>query len=178
MRWLFLTLFLLSVPSDARAEVDRCEASTGTLHLVGDSQCAGSTLYASRIPETKQWASVKGTCKGGTRVPYWNDHIGEAQLKPNDAVVIYLGSNDWGKPDPTAILTAIKASHASCVWVGPPLIRGNDNGVADHLKKMIEADGTCKFLDSRPLHIRQEDGVHPGPEEHKRWLRAALSKMT
>lgn len=176
MRWLFLALSIFFFDVGTRSD-EKSPVPAGTLHLVGDSQCAGATLYASRIDETKRWSSVKGTCKGGTRVPYWNEHVKEAQLKPGDSVAIYLGSNDWGKPDPGPLLAHVKASGASCVWVGPPLIRGNDNGVANHLKRTIEADGTCKFLDSRPLNIRQEDGVHPGPNEHKRWLRAALSKL-
>jgi lysophospholipase L1-like esterase len=111
-------------------------------------------------------------------VPYWSEHLGEAHLLPGDAVVIYLGSNDWGKPDPGIVLAKVRAAKTKCVWVGPPLIRGKDNGVADHLKKTVEADGTCKFLDSRQLKLYQEDGVHPGHSEHVRWLAAAMAKLT
>ena len=135
-------------------------------------------MIASRVPETKRWATVKATCKGGTRTPYWNDRVKELNFAQDDTVVIYLGSNDWGHPDPKPILTKIAAAKAKCVWVGPPLIRGNDNGVASHLKKTIETDGTCVFLDSRALNLRLEDGVHPGAREHMRWLSAALAKLT
>lgn len=178
MRWLFLTLLLMLCPAVVSADdCECCVASPGTLQLIGDSQCAGSSMIASRVPETKRWATVKATCKGGTRTPYWGDRAKELNFSQDDAVVIYLGSNDWGKPDPKPILTKIAASKAKCVWVGPPLIRGNDNGVASHLKRIVEADGTCKFLDSRTLNLRLDDGVHPGTREHARWLSAALSKL-
>lgn len=151
---------------------------TGVLHLVGDSQCAGAGMIVGKVSDSKRWRSVKSTCKVGTSVSYWSWHFDEVAPIPGDAVVIYLGSNDWAKPDPTPILKKVAAAKAKCVWVGPPIIRGKDNGVADHLKSAVEADGTCKFLDSRKLNLRQEDGVHPGPSEHVRWLTAALSKLT
>lgn len=179
MRWLFLTLILMLCPTIAAADTscECCVTSLGKLQLIGDSQCVGSSVVASRVVETKRWATVKATCKGGTRTPYWNERVKELNLSDNDAVVIYLGSNDWGQPDPKPILAKIAASKAKCVWIGPPLIRGNDNGVANHLMKTIKADGTCKFLDSRTLNLRLEDGVHPGSQEHMRWLKTALSNL-
>lgn len=179
MRWLFLTFILTLFPSHAAADssCECCVVSSAKLQLIGDSQCVGSSMVTGRVAETKRWASVKATCQGGTRTPYWNERVKELSFSKGDAVVIYLGSNDWGRPDPKPILTKIAPSGATCVWVGPPLIRGNDNGVASHLKKVIEEDGTCAFLDSRTLNLQQGDGVHPGPQEHARWLRAALSKL-
>lgn len=153
-----------------------CAVRPGTLHLVGDSQCAGAALVASSVAETKEWSSVKATCKGGTRVQYWSKRIDDAGLKEGDAVLVYLGSNDWaGSADPAPVLAKIKASGAACVWVGPPLIRGKD-GAAPRLKAKVEADGTCVYLDSRELHLQLPDGVHTS--EPARWLRAGVAKLS
>jgi hypothetical protein len=147
-----------------------CVISTNTLHLVGDSQCVGASLVANTLLETKRWTTIKATCKNGTRTEYWASHVDDAHIQPGDSVIVYLGSNDWGKPDAKPILAKLKGTN--CVWVGPPLIRGKDNGVADHLKREVVTDGTCKFLDSRTLDLKLPDGVHTS--EPSRWLRIAL----
>lgn len=149
-----------------------------TLHIVGDSQACGSSGAVKSVEEAKEWDQVKVTCKGGTRVQYWYDRIDDAGLRQGDAVLIYLGSNDWGgPPDPKPLLAKVKASGAKCVWVGPPLIRGKD-GAAPYLKREVSAEGTCEYLDSRELQLRLGDGVHPATlSEHVRWLRAGLAKL-
>lgn len=135
------------------------------LHVIGDSQACGVGLVAPK--------DAVITCKGGTRTPYWVTHVEDAKVKPGDEVIVFLGSNDWGEVDARPILKALKGTR--CVWVGPPLIRGKDNGVADRLKRQVEEDGTCRFLDSRPLKLAQPDGVHTS--EPGRWLKAALSLL-
>lgn len=141
-----------------------------TLHIVGDSQACGAGLIKGKVEELKNWSQVKVTCKGGTRIQYWHSKIDEVGLKKGDFVVVYLGSNDWetsvnAKP----LLLKLKDTH--CVFVGPPLIR-NKNGVADIIKKQVELDGTCRYLDSRKLNLKQPDGVHTS--EPIRWLLAAI----
>jgi len=173
MRWLYWTLSLCLFSLNTHAD----PIKRGTLHLVGDSQACGAGAVAKDVSLTRSWSAIVTTCKVSTQTSYWHDHIAEAGLKPGDTVIIYLGSNDWARPDPKPILAKIRASGAKCVWNGPPLIRGKDNGVASHLKRAIEADGTCRFLDSRELHLVQGDGVHPGPSEHRRWLTASLSRL-
>ena len=147
-----------------------------TLHIVGDSQACGAGMAAAKVEETKAWARVKTTCKGGTPVRYWNGHIADVGLRPGDSVLVYLGSNDWGAvSDPTEVLAKIKASGAKCVWVGPPQIRGKD-GAAPRLKEKVTADGTCAYLDSRELRLQQPDGVHTS--EPGRWLRSGVAKLS
>ncbi len=150
--------------------------SPPTLHIVGDSQACGAGLVAGKVAELKAWPRVKVTCRGGTPVRYWSEHIDDAGLKPGDSVLIYLGSNDWGgSPDASVVLAKVKASGAKCVWVGPPLIRGKD-GAAPRLMEKVRSDKTCAYLDSRELHLQQPDGVHTS--EPARWLRAGVAKLS
>lgn len=145
---------------------------------MGDSQCVGASAVAGPLAATKRWAQVKATCKGGTPVRYWETHIDEAGIMPGDSVLVYLGSNDWGTvSEPAALLAKLKASRASCVWVGPPLIRGK-HGAAPKLKRDVTAEGTCSYLDSRDLNLILGDGVHPATAaEHVRWLLAGIQLL-
>lgn len=137
------------------------------LHIAGDSQ-ACSMRYAT---ESK---GAVITCKGGTSTQQWHTKIDEAGIVPGDSVVIFLGSNDWyRKPDPKPILAKLKGT--KCVWVGPPNMPKHKGPAADHLKKEVEADGTCVFLDSRDLNLKLPDGVHTS--EPGRWLREALKRL-
>lgn len=148
------------------------------LHLVGDSQCVGAARIAKDVVGSG-WRETVATCKGGTRTSYWEKAIDGANINNGDSTIVYLGSNDLGKVDATPVLKKIAAAGVRrCVWVGPPLINGRDNGAADQIRSQVEKDGTCKFLDSRQLKLRLEDGVHPGPSEHRRWLRAAVELLT
>lgn len=138
-----------------------------TLHIAGDSQ-ACSMRYAVKAK------GAKITCKGGSSTQQWHTKIDEAGIKPGDEVIVFLGSNDWyRKPDPKPILTKLKGT--KCVWVGPPSMPRHRGPAADHLKKEVEADGTCRYLDSRELSLRLPDGVHTS--EPGRWLRAALALL-
>jgi len=128
----------------------------------------------SKVVATKKWAHVKTTCKIGTPVRYWSEHIDDVELKPADSVLVFLGSNDWGnKPDIKPLLVKLKGTN--CVIVGPPLIRGKV-GAADILKHDVEDDDTCRYFDSRTLNLEQVDGVHTN--EPVRWLRAALRLLS
>lgn len=181
MRLLYLVCFfiMMLLPATLRADTScNCSIiSLGTLQLIGDSQCTGASMVVTHVVESKQWSNVKSNCKISTQTSYWMNRVNNFHFAKDDVVVIYLGSNDTGKPNPKPILTKIAQAKAKCIWVGPPLIRGKDNGVANHLKKIIEDDGTCKFLDSRTINLRQVDGVHPNVDEHKRWLRLALANL-
>lgn len=169
-----LFALILQTTADVTPRVD-----PPVLHVIGDSQACGAGWVINKLDETKAWSKTKVTCKVGTRVQYWYDHVDAAGLKPGDSVLIYLGSNNWGDlPDPRPLLAKVKASEAQCVWVGPPLVYGKD-GAAPHLKKAVTDDGTCVYLDSRDLKLRLGDRVHPATlAEHMRWLRASIQKLS
>lgn len=159
-----VTLFAFLLILLTTADVD---ASQPTTHIVGDSQ-ACSMRYTSLSK------GMKITCKGGTSTQQWHTKIDEADVKPGDTVIVFLGSNDWyRKPDPKPILVKLKGT--KCVWVGPPDMPKHRGPAADHLKKEVEADGTCKFLDSRTLRLKLPDGVHTS--EPGRWLSEALKRL-
>lgn len=137
-----------------------------TLHIIGDSQACGVGLVSKRLNEVELWNKVKISCKVGSRTSYWFDKI---SVKNGDDVIIFLGSNDNANVNAKPLLAKLK--NTNCVFVGPPLIR-NNNGAADTLKQQVQLDGTCRYLDSRNLHLKQIDGVHTN--ELSRWLNAAL----
>lgn len=147
-----------------------------TLYLVGDSQCAGAAAHVRRSHDDR-WTSYKHSCKVGSSTAYWSSNYHVFEPSKNDVVLVYLGSNDWGKPDPTRLLSWIRRSGARCVFVGPPKIRGVDNGVAENLKRSVETDGACKFFDTRKLNLRLPDGVHPDVIEHGRWFREVTRNL-
>lgn len=153
--------------------------SARTLHVFGDSQCAGASSVAKSVPSLNRWPNVRFSCKTSTRISHWaNGLLKTDQMRANDAAIVYLGSNDWiGSADPRAVLNMLAARRVKCLWIGPPLIQGIDNGVADKLKREVESHGACKYLDSRQLGLFQPDGVHPTPQEHVRWLETGLKLL-
>lgn len=132
------------------------------LRIVGDSQACGVGLVAPKDAHVQ--------CKVGSRTSHWSERV---LAQPGDAVLVFLGSNDSLPVDVRPLLARLKGTR--CVWVGPPLIRGRDSGVADSIRRQVQADGTCRFLDSRPLRLAQPDGVHTS--EPARWLSAALRAL-
>jgi hypothetical protein len=143
----------------AAANVD---LSQSKLHIIGDSQAC------SVKPHAPKDAIV--SCQVGSTTAQWVKKIDTVGIVTGDKVIVFIGSNDWGgKPSIKPLL--MKLVGTSCVVAGPPLIRGK-NGAADVLKRDVEADGTCRYLDSRTLNLSQPDGVHTG--ESKRWLAMAL----
>lgn len=136
-------------------------------YILGDSQACGASAYAP-----KDWITV---CKVGSTVGQWNSRIDSIPLSKGDNVIVFLGSNDWyATPNVVPLLTKLRTKQVHCVFVGPPLIRGQD-GSAQYLKSSVEKDGTCKYLDSRTLHLRQPDGVHTS--EYKKWLNSAVDAL-
>jgi hypothetical protein len=142
------------------------DSNKNTLHIIGDSQACGVGSVSKRLNDVNLWSKIKISCKVGSRTSYWFDKI---SVKHGDHVIIFLGSNDNENVDAKPLLASLK--NTRCVFVGPPLIR-NNVGAADTLKQQVESDGTCRYLDSRFLHLKQIDGVHTN--ELTRWLNAAL----
>lgn len=136
------------------------------LYILGDSQACGVKPYAPK--------NAIVICKVGSTISQWNKKIQNIDIRPQDEVIIFLGSNDWYSSPNTFPITQ-KLNFTNCVFVGPPLIRGKI-GSADIIKSQILNDKTCKYLDSRELNLIQVDGVHT--KESKRWLDAALNLLS
>lgn len=157
---------------EASSEGQRYE----TLYLIGDSQCAGAAAHVRRSHD-ERWKTFKHNCRVGSSTAYWSSNYHVFEPNKADVVLVYLGSNDFGRPDPTRLLSWLRSTGAKCVFVGPPKIRGVDNGVADKLKMAVESEGTCKYFDTRKLQLRLPDGVHPDNIEHGRWFREVTKNL-
>lgn len=148
-------------------------ASSQKVLITGDSQACAMGWGA--IPAVKSSAEkVDILCKGGTRTSYWagSKMVEALSHDKYDAVIVFLGSNDYGaRPDPTPVVQRIKdAKVPVCVWVGPPLIRGQRSITNEHLKSRV---GPCLYLDSQELGVPLADGVHPTGPGSVKWLRRA-----
>ena len=137
--------------------------------IVGDSEACAMKFGA--ITAVRQPGEmVFNICKNGTRVAYWEGEKMRNALSTGkyDTVIVFLGTNDYGsKPDPTKIVSQIKATGASCVWVGPTLVRGKKSVTNDHLRTRVSP---CVYLDTQALGVPLVDGIHPTSSGAVKWL--------
>lgn len=91
-----------------------------------------------------------------------------------DVVIVALGANEVFLPAPEAVAPRVRSIVAKvaprpCVWVSPPLWKGETGIVA-----VERANATpCGFFDSGDLKVeRQKDGIHPTPKGGGDWADA------
>jgi len=91
-----------------------------------------------------------------------------------DLVVLTLGANDVFNDHPEYMTKHIesivkKIGHRDCVWVGPPLWKG-DKGLVE----VIRAHSSpCRFFDSQHIVMqRAGDGIHPTEKGGEVWAAA------
>jgi lysophospholipase L1-like esterase len=91
-----------------------------------------------------------------------------------DLVILSLGANDILTAHPEFFARYVdeivkKVGHRDCVWVGPPLWKG-EHGL---LATIREHAGACRFFDSSPLTLeRRPDGIHPTEKAGVVWADA------
>ena len=91
-----------------------------------------------------------------------------------DLVLVTLGANDVFNDHPeyeTKHIESIvkKIGHRDCVWIGPPLWKG-DRGL---VKVLAEHVAPCRFYDSQYLTLqRAGDGIHPTEKGGQVWADA------
>lgn len=140
--------------------------------VVGDSEACSMNYGA--ISAVRQPGEIVSTvCKSGTRTAYWEGERMRTALSTGkyDSVIVFLGTNDYGtRPDPTKIVSQIKSSGADCVWVGPPLVRGQKSATNDYLRTRVSP---CVYLDTQALGIPLSDGIHPTSAGSIKWLTEA-----
>ncbi len=137
--------------------------------IVGDSE-ACSMKFGAIAAVRHPGEMVSTICKSGTRTAYWEGAKMRTALLTGkyDVVIVFLGTNDYGsKPDPTKIVQQIAATGATCVWVGPPLVRGKKSATNEHLRTSV---APCVYLDTQALNIPLVDGVHPTGPGAVKWL--------
>ncbi len=101
-----------------------------------------------------------------------------ARVKPT-AIFVVLGANEVFIPNPDALAPNVrtivgKVSAQPCVWVTPPLWKGETGIVA--VEKAHAAP--CRFFDSSTLAIaRRKDGIHPTDKGGADWADAVWSAL-
>jgi lysophospholipase L1-like esterase len=91
-----------------------------------------------------------------------------------DLVLVTLGANDVFNDHPefeTKHIESIvkKIGHRDCVWIGPPLWKG-DRGLVEVLRTHV---APCRFYDSQHLTLqRAGDGIHPTEKGGQVWADA------
>jgi lysophospholipase L1-like esterase len=91
-----------------------------------------------------------------------------------DLVLITLGANDVFNEHPQYEIKHIesivkKVGHRDCVWIGPPLWKG-DRGLVAVLRDHV---APCRFFDSGGLVLqRAGDGIHPTEKGGQVWADA------
>lgn len=101
-----------------------------------------------------------------------------ARVKPT-AIFVVLGANEVFIPNPDVLAPNVRAivgkvSAQPCVWVTPPLWKGETGIVA--VEKAHAAP--CRFFDSSNLAIaRRKDGIHPTDKGGADWADAVWSAL-
>jgi hypothetical protein len=91
-----------------------------------------------------------------------------------DLVLLTLGANDVFDKHPEAMTRTIesivkKVGHRDCIWIGPPLWKG-DFGLVEVIR---EHAAPCRFYDSSNLTLqRAGDGIHPTEKGGAVWAEA------
>lgn len=139
--------------------------------IAGDSEaCAMKFGAIKSVQDSSEKIDVD--CTVGSRVGQWDGgRIRRALSRDQyDYVIVFLGANDYGsKPNPSGIVKSITDSGAKCIWVGPPLIRGQKSVTNDHLKKSVSPN--CTYVDTQALSIPLVDGIHPTTSGALKWLK-------
>ena len=97
-------------------------------------------------------------------------------LHKPDVVIIALGANEVFLPAPEAVAPRVrsivsKVAPRSCVWVSPPLWKG-ETGIVDVERKN---SAPCGFFDSGGIAVeRAKDGIHPTPKGGSDWADAVF----
>jgi lysophospholipase L1-like esterase len=91
-----------------------------------------------------------------------------------DLVLLTLGANDVFNDHPEYMAKHIesivkKIGHRDCVWIGPPLWKG-DKGLVEVIRAHA---APCRFYDSQHLVLaRAGDGIHPTEKGGEVWADA------
>jgi lysophospholipase L1-like esterase len=96
-----------------------------------------------------------------------------------DVVIVALGANEVFLPSPEAVAPRVrsivqKLAPRPCVWVSPPLWKG-ETGIVS----VERANATpCGFYDSGMVQVeRAKDGIHPTPKGGSDWADAVYAAI-
>lgn len=161
--------------ASADLDGDRVRVSPGSrVLLFGDSmaQSGISTRLGELVKARGGTIEVDGWTSSTTAKWAAGDRLSKLLDRVNpDVVFIVLGSNECFLGDPSKAAPHVRSIVAQlggrqCVWVGPPLWKG-ETGIVN-----VERDGSapCAFYDSGKLAIeRYDDGIHPNLKGGIHW---------
>jgi lysophospholipase L1-like esterase len=96
-----------------------------------------------------------------------------------DVVIVALGANEVFLPAPEAVAPRVrsivqKLAPRPCVWVSPPLWKG-ETGIVS-VERANAAP--CGFYDSGSVQVeRAKDGIHPTPKGGSDWAEAVFAAI-
>ncbi len=96
-----------------------------------------------------------------------------------DVVIVALGANEVFLPAPEAVAPRVrtivhKLAPRPCVWVSPPLWKG-ETGIVS-VERTNAAP--CSFYDSGAVKVeRAKDGIHPTPKGGSDWAEAVFAAV-
>ncbi len=96
-----------------------------------------------------------------------------------DVVIVALGANEVFLPAPEAVAPRVRSivqkfAARPCVWVSPPLWKGETGIVA--VERANSAP--CGFYDSGAVKVeRAKDGIHPTPKGGNDWADAVFAAI-
>lgn len=157
---------------DAVVQVADIRPDVRGILVVGDSEaCAVETAVRAR---TNQTSETMFDCKVSSTISYWSERI-NVTLRDHphpSTVVVFLGTNHYwltkDLPDVGPIIDPIKATGATCVWVGNTAVRGRTWPVNRLLKDAVGP--RCSYFDTEAAKIPLRDGIHPTPAGATKWV--------
>ena len=159
------------------AEPPPLPKGTVVLH-VGDSMADALGKDLKRELEARGIRNIL-KAKEATYIPQWAGFSmgfpGLVAGNNPDLVIVTLGGNEVGMPDPTQRAEQVrKIVHTigdrPCLWIAPPLW-GPHTGILDVIRQNC---APCVYVDTNvliPDLERLGDGVHPTIPERRRWAK-------
>ncbi|GAC1353100.1 MAG: hypothetical protein NVS3B20_07770 [Polyangiales bacterium] len=145
--------------------------------LFGDSFVDAGFAQRMRVLVEQRGGKLFSDAWTSSTTKMWatKDRLGKllAATKP-DVIMVALGANEvlYAAPEncaPNVRAIVLSLHSKSCVWVSPPLWKG-ETGIVK-----VERDnaGPCRFFDSSALKLdKQTDGIHPSLKGGTAWADA------
>jgi lysophospholipase L1-like esterase len=154
--------------------------------LFGDSLAVGLNPQLKQLAEEAGVEAYAGKGIVGSRIDQWDDSswLDEtlASFQPN-LILVSLGTNDEAtfagavarqEPHLDALLEKLRATGADIVWIGPPALPFERQGVSDMIRQKNPL-----YFESEQLDIpRSPDHLHPNAAGYAGWAGAIWQWLT
>lgn len=186
-RWLLGGLLIASGVGLAALATRRPKITAASrVLLIGDSLALGLTTPMKQLAEESGVSGFLGHGIVNTRIPDWasSDWLDQAlaDFQPT-LILVSLGTNDEktspgavGREEPAfhELLEKLQGSGAQVVWIGPPELPFERQGVSEMVRAFVP-----HYFDSEQLDIpRSPDGLHPNAAGYAGWAGAIWQWLT